>query len=174
MPTRFLKDRRGIASIEFAIALPLMLVGTFGTFEIGRYIRAATRLDDSAEMLADIVAQQTNVTSTTMANFCTGALLTMSPFMTTSFKAAVASVTYSSSTSTRAVDWHDETCGSATPMTNAVALATPLTPNASESAIVVTVTFTYTPTVAIAFTAPMTMTRTAFARPRVGTSVTHS
>lgn len=174
MLRRFSKDRRGIASIEFALVVPFMLVGTFGTFEVGRYIRAATRLDDAAEMYADIIAQQTSVSSTTMTNFCNGALLTMSPFPTASFQAAVASVVYSTSTSTRSVDWHDESCGTATMMTNAVALATPLTPNAGESAIVVTVTFTYTPRVLFVFKTPLTMSRTAFARPRAGSKVTQS
>jgi Flp pilus assembly protein TadG len=174
MFTRFRSDRRGVAGIEFAMLVPLMIIGVFGTYELGRYVRVATRADDAAEMLADIVAQQASVSSSSMANFCTGAQLTMTPFTGTALKAAVASVTYSTSSQTRVSNWEDDSCGNAAAMSNEVTLATSLTPNPGDSAIVVTVTYSYTPSIAVVLAKSFTIKRIAYARPRSGTTVSHS
>ena len=170
----FLRDRRGVAGIEFAIIAPLMIVAVFGTLEIGRFIRAATRVADAASSLADLVAQQSTVTTSSMTNFCNGSLLTLAPLSTSTFSAAVASVTYSSSTGARASDWQDVTCGSATAMTNQVTLATPLTPTSGDSAIVVTATYVYKLSTAVVLAKSITITRVAFSRPRANATVVHS
>ena len=170
----FLANRNGVAGIEFALIAPLMILAVLGTFEVGRYVRASTRVADAASSLADLVGQQTSVTSSSMTNFCNGSLLTLAPLATSTFAAAVASVTYYSSTGTRTSDWQDVTCGSATAMTNQVTLATPLTPNTGDSVIVVKATYVYTLSFATVLGSSLSITRFAYARPRTNATVSHS
>ena len=90
--------------------------------------------------------------------------MTMYPLSGTALKAAVASVTKDAS-STK-VDWNDTACGGATAIANAAALAPTLTPNVSDSVIIVQTSYSYTSPVSYVLAASYTLTATAYARPR--------
>ncbi|RYC28837.1 pilus assembly protein [Lichenibacterium minor] len=170
---RFLRDRHGVVAIEFAMLVPVTILLLFGGFEVTRMVRASLRLNDVAQTVADLVAQQTTVTAASMANFCTGGGLVMTPFSATNLDATVASVTYSSASSSRVLDWQDTTCGSGSAITSPTTLAASYTPNAKDSVVIVQAVYPYVPVVTTLFTTSFTMTRTAYARPRSGTTVTH-
>lgn len=170
---RFLRDRRGVVAIEFAMLVPVTAVLLFGGFEVTRMVRASLRLNDVAQTVADLVAQQTTITAAGMANICNGGGLVMTPFPSTNLDATVASVTYSSSSSSRVLDWQDTTCGSGATIASPTTLAAAYTPNAKDSVIVVRAVYPYVPIVSAPFGMSLTMTRTAYARPRNGTSVSH-
>lgn len=55
---RFIRSVDGIAAVEFALILPLMLVIYLGLVEMSRGLRAAQKLDLVAHTLADLSAQQ--------------------------------------------------------------------------------------------------------------------
>lgn len=170
----FLRDRRGVVAIEFALLMPVMVILLFGGFEATRMVRASMRLNDVAETVADLVAQQTTLTSSGMANICTGGGLVMTPFPTGTLDATVASVTYASTSAGRVLDWQDTSCGNGSNIASPTTLAVSYTPNVKDSVIVVQAVYVYAPLVSSIITAGFTMTRTAYARPRNGTSVTHS
>jgi Flp pilus assembly protein TadG len=52
------RDKDGIAPVEFALTLPLMLMIYLGLVELSRGMRTAQRLDLVAHTLADLTAQQ--------------------------------------------------------------------------------------------------------------------
>lgn len=166
-------NKRAAVAIEFAFIAPVLVLLILGTFELGRFVRASMRVSNAAADLADLVAQQTALTTTAMANFCTGSRMTLTPLPAAAFKAAVVSVTYIS-TGKRISDWQDTTCGAATAMTAQVTLATPLTPTIGDSTIIVTATYAYTLSFATVFAKNVTITRIAFSRPRSGSTITHS
>lgn len=58
VPHRLRGDERGIAAVEFALILPLMLMIYMGLVELSRGMRAAQKLDLVAHTLADLTAQQ--------------------------------------------------------------------------------------------------------------------
>jgi Flp pilus assembly protein TadG len=58
LPRRFRQDEKGIAAVEFALILPLMLMIYLGLVELSRGMRTAQRLDLVAHTLADLTAQQ--------------------------------------------------------------------------------------------------------------------
>lgn len=55
--SRFRHDQRGIAAVEFALLLPLMLMIYMGLVELSRGMRAAQKMDIVAHALADLTAQ---------------------------------------------------------------------------------------------------------------------
>lgn len=59
---RFRRDRRGIAAIEFALVVPLMLVMYLGTIEISAAVSINRKVSRIASTVADLVTQQTEVT----------------------------------------------------------------------------------------------------------------
>jgi Flp pilus assembly protein TadG len=167
----FLKDQRGAAAIEFALLLPVLLTLTIGMFEMAGLISANMKLINSAQLMGNLVAQQTNETNSMTSNFCTGAQDALSPLAATSFKATVASVThYSTGT---AVDWQDTTCGGAT-LSNAATLAASVIPNVGDSVIIVEASYNYTSPVVFVLSSSYGLTQTTYSRPRNVTNVTHS
>lgn len=166
-----LADDGGSAAIEFALVLPLMISLFMGIFEVTRVVSADMRLTAATQSIADIMAQQVNVSLAESANFCNGAKMTMYPLSGTVLKAAVASVTKGASSTT--VNWNDTTCGGATTISNAATLAPTLTPNVNDSVIIVQTSYSYTSPISYVLAASYTLTATAYARPRNVTTVTH-
>ncbi len=169
---RLVAHQGGAALIEFALIVPIMITLFMGLFEVTRVVAADMRLMNAAQSVADMIAQQSNITSTMMTNFCNGGKLAVTPLAGTSLKIAVAEVTNTSAGLT--VDWNDTTCNTATTIANAKTLATSLVPNTNDSVVIVQATFAYTSPVSHVLSSSYTLTQTAYQRPyNVGT-ITHS
>ena len=59
---RFLNDNRGVAAVEFALVVPLMIVMYLGTVEMSGGIAVNKKVSRVAGTVADLVTQQTSVT----------------------------------------------------------------------------------------------------------------
>jgi Flp pilus assembly protein TadG len=59
---RFCSDRRGVAAIEFAFIVPVLLVMYFVTMEASQAIETSKKVSRIGSMVADLVTQQTSVT----------------------------------------------------------------------------------------------------------------
>lgn len=57
-PGAFLKNRRGVAAIEFALITPLLLVFYFFIMELGQGIETSKKVSRVGSMVADLVSQQ--------------------------------------------------------------------------------------------------------------------
>ena len=164
-------DDRGSTVIEFALVLPIMISLFMGIFEVTRVVGADMRLTAATQSIADMMAQQSNVTLAESANFCDGAKMTMYPLPGPSLKAAVASVTKGASSTT--LNWSDVACGSAAAIVGATTLAPTLTPNVGDSVIIVQTTYAYTSPIGYVLATSYTLSATAYARPRIIATVTH-
>ncbi|MGI4763815.1 MAG: TadE/TadG family type IV pilus assembly protein [Janthinobacterium lividum] len=169
---QFIGQDRGAVAVEFALVVPVMLMLLFCGFEASRMASAYMRLNDSAQMLADLVSRQQSVTSKQIDDFCNGVERVMTPFLTVGYSATVASVTRF--TSGVVVDWQDTSCGSGQTMASAATLVSSYIPNINDSVIVVQATYGYHPVVNTVITPSMPMIRIGLARPRGGTPVKHS
>jgi Flp pilus assembly protein TadG len=176
------ENNRGVASLEFAIVLPIMFSLLFATYELSQFVRAQLKVDSAAQSIADLVAQQaagvTSGTSGSLGNFCTAGGLMMTPFAVgtgqSTFTVAIASVTnYTSGGVT--IDWEsDASCSKAATAFGVTAKTlvtspTNLIPTAGtpgDSVIVATVTYVYDSPIQYFFPGLLTLTHTAFARPR--------
>ncbi len=169
---RLAANQEGTAALEFALILPIMVALFMGIFEVSCAVGAGMRLNAAAQSMADMLAQQANVSVAESANFCSGAKMTMYPLAGTSLKIAVASVTRGASSVT--LDWTDTVCGNATAIANPTTLAPLLTPNVNDSVVIVQATFAYTSPISYVLAAAYALTSTAYARPRNVTTVSHS
>jgi Flp pilus assembly protein TadG len=168
-------DQSGLAAVEFAIILPIMLLLFLGSFETTNLVLAYMKLEASAETAADLVAQarvNTVLQSTDFTNITNAAKQVLSPLPTsgTLLKIAFASVTYN--TGSAVIDWHTEV-NSATPITTAtipnnVSLANlgSQTSGSTDSVIIVTLTYSYSSPFTYVLSSSYTLTESAFNRPR--------
>jgi len=76
----FLRDCEGLAAIEFAFILPLMLVLFFGTVEFSQGVAVDRKVTIMARTLADLTSQNTSVTTTQLNNFFAAATAVMTPY----------------------------------------------------------------------------------------------
>lgn len=58
---RFLADRRGVAAIEFAFIVPVLLVMYFTTMEASQAIETSKKVSRIGSMVADLVTQQQTI-----------------------------------------------------------------------------------------------------------------
>lgn len=59
--TRFCSDRRGIAAIEFAFIVPVLLIMYFVTMEASQAIETSKKVSRIGSMVADLITQQQTV-----------------------------------------------------------------------------------------------------------------
>jgi Flp pilus assembly protein TadG len=78
---RFRRDRRGVAAIEFALIVPILLLLALGCFEVPRYVLLWQRLERAASGVSDLVAQADEpMTSTQMTDIMSAAKILMLPY----------------------------------------------------------------------------------------------
>lgn len=160
---RFIKDLRGVAAVEFALIAPVMLVMLIGTIELSNYMMAARRADAAAYTAADLISQETDITTSDLDEIFQASRLIMSPFNDTDLALGAASVRYDNSTGNPTEDWSGSYNGGS--VNNAATLATGMG-SAGESVIIVTATYAYTPILGIILSGTYTLSETIITRPR--------
>ena len=169
------RDRSGVATIEFALIVPILLVIFFGSYETANLILAYMKLEDAAETAADLVAQaKVNdvLQSTDFTNFTNAAEQVLSPLPTSGsqLQIAYASVTYS--TGSPVIDWHVEVNGASALTINNISTSQDLanlgseTTGSTDSVVIAQLTYAYTSSFSHVLASAYTLSETAYNRPR--------
>ena len=170
------RDCSGVAAIEFAFLVPIMLIIFFGSYEAANLVLAYMKLENAAETAADLIAQTLVTTpflqSTDFTNFTNAVEQVLSPLPTSGgqLKIAYASITYS--TGSPVIDWHFEVNG-ATALTIAnitssqnLANLGSETSGSTDSVIVAQLTYAYSSAFSHVLKPSYTLSELAFTRPR--------
>lgn len=70
---RFRKDRKGLAAVEFALILPLLITLFFGVVEVSMMLSARASVSSVASVTADLIAQKSTLTPSDITNVFTAA-----------------------------------------------------------------------------------------------------
>jgi Flp pilus assembly protein TadG len=98
-------DRSGIAAIEFAMIVPIMLVMFFGTLEFSSGVAVDRKVTLMARTLSDLTSQATSVADTDLTNFFAANLAIMTPYDPTPVKATITELYVDPSTLKARVQW---------------------------------------------------------------------
>ena len=101
---RALRDRRGVAALEFALIAPIMIVMFFGISELGQGLLAERRVSHATSSLGDLAAQLQNVAQSDADDMFAASADILAPLSTTPLKLRVTSVTGNSKGLPK-VDW---------------------------------------------------------------------
>ena len=93
MLSRLGSDRRGVAAVEFALIAPIMIVLYMGLAELSLAMMAERRAAHSASIVADLVAQSSQMDGAQMTDIFNVGNAILKPFPTTPLKIRVTSVT---------------------------------------------------------------------------------
>ncbi|MBK8082639.1 MAG: pilus assembly protein [Devosia sp.] len=88
---RLAREERGVAAVEFALILPLLILLYFGTVEAASLFTVDRRVATVASTMADLVSREKKSISqgSTLANYFQAANGIMQPYPTTSLKQVV-------------------------------------------------------------------------------------
>src|SRR3954470_20871040 len=86
---RFLRDKRGVSAVEFAMLLPLMITLYLGGVEVSSAIAVDRKVTQVARTLGDLVAQSTTLNATDMTNILNAASSVVQPYSSSLIKVTV-------------------------------------------------------------------------------------
>ncbi|CUW38437.1 conserved protein of unknown function (TadE-like,15-56) [Magnetospirillum sp. XM-1] len=78
---RLIGDKRGVAAVEFALTLPIMITALLGTVEITNLVKSYGKTVSAAQTVADLTAQSSSLTSTQMDSIRTAAQRVLDPLV---------------------------------------------------------------------------------------------
>ena len=166
---RFLRDKRGISAVEFAMLLPLMITLYLGGVEISQAVAIDRKVTLIARTLADLVAQATTVSNADMSNILNATTAIIVPYSDGKLKITVSSVTIDNNGVAK-VTWSDTKNGTARAVGSTVTLPAALNV-ANTSLIWAESQYAYTPTVGYIITGTKNLTDQIYMRPRLSDTV---
>jgi Flp pilus assembly protein TadG len=101
---RFLRRQDGVAAVEFALVLPIMLLVYIGTVEASALITMDRRVQSVTGTLGDLVARSnTNISATTMRDYFRAASGVMTPYPADDLEQVVTQVRVNADRTTQVV-----------------------------------------------------------------------
>jgi Flp pilus assembly protein TadG len=164
------RDSRGVAAVEFALLLPILLLLYFGVVELTQGAMTQQATDHVASTVGDLVSQSSSITSAQVTDIFSVGDTVMYPYPTTSLEMRVSSLTADGSGSVT-VAWSQASGMSALAKGSSVGglPANVIAPN--ESAIMSESQYTYTPVFGQIMPTPVVFKQKAYFHPRLSTTV---
>ncbi|TAJ31245.1 TadE/TadG family type IV pilus assembly protein [Bosea sp. (in: a-proteobacteria)] len=151
----FREDRKGVALVEFAVALPVMLVAYLGTVDVTQMVMASRKVTQLTSALADLTARAQIVAPADVNNIFDAAQMILAPFSSTPAKMVISNVVIDS-TGTARVCWSSQRNSAALARGTTVTLPTALrVPN--TSVIMARASYDYTPITGYVITGAVTL-----------------
>src|SRR5882672_10744069 len=98
-------DIRGLAAIEFAMVVPVMLLLFFGTDEFASGIAVNRKVTLMARTLSDLTSQNVTVTDTQLTNIRNASTAIMTPYSATPVKSTITELYVDPTTKVAKVQW---------------------------------------------------------------------
>ncbi len=173
---RLRKDVRGVGAVEFALIAPLLLFLYITSFELTIGLSVSKRVTRTASTIADLVTQQSKVTTSDLQQMTSVANAVFTPYKPENLKIKVTGVTLDTS-SNPTVAWSWAQDGSR-PYANASSVNVPTDMRSASTFLVraeVSVThqlLMFMPGLMPSNLQTITLNREFYYRQRVGTSIT--
>lgn len=173
---RFAVERTGVAAVEFALVLPIMLMVYLGTTEASALISMDRKVQSVAGALGDLVARENaTISRTTLQDYFQASSGIMSPYVPTGLKQIVTSVQVKAD-GTTVVAWSEPyTTGDAEMVAKGhevgkpYALPRDMTDIAKGSYVIVSeASYSYKPLYGLVFDQAVDLYRESFYVPRFG------
>ncbi|MES1198984.1 MAG: TadE/TadG family type IV pilus assembly protein [Pseudomonadota bacterium] len=161
---RFLRNRKGLAAVEFALIAPMMVFLLFGATELIDALDVDQRAQNAASSIADVVSRDTEVSNDEVSGLWSSLDLLMYPDSAAAASACITSYSINA-TGTATAQWHEVHNGfGACPSSDVHLTASMKQPN--SSLIVAEVHYTYTPRLNFVFNGAFTLSHITYRRSR--------
>jgi Flp pilus assembly protein TadG len=168
----FLAATEGIAAVEFALLLPLLLLILFGTIEVGTAIVIKSKLRTAASTVAEIANQYTAIQNSDMTAILSAAAAIITPYAISNTSVVISEITINGQ-GDATVAWSDSLNGTARVTGSSIAVPSGIA-IANTVLLLGEARYLYTPGFGYAMTGSMTMNENLYAVPRSGASIARS
>jgi Flp pilus assembly protein TadG len=173
---RFARAERGVALVEFAFTLPVMVILYLGSIAVTQGMMTDRKVTLLARSIGDITAQDTDISSAERDNIFNAGRVVMAPYDSgaTVLRMRVTSVRVRADSST-CVEWSMGPQGSSFLRTagSSVNDVVPASIRAANTWLIMSeVEYTYTPIVGEDITGQLNLTERLYMRPRLSQQVT--
>jgi Flp pilus assembly protein TadG len=169
---RKLRDHtEGVAAIEFALVIPLVIIVYAGGFEIVQAATVNRKLTDTTVQLANVTTQYTSVATADLNNIFAASSQIMAPYPTGSLTIVVTEVQTDASKHGTVAWSQGYPTGTPCLAKNSVVTLPAGFASAGAYYILVQTTYSYAPTIGSAFVHTIPMTDQIFMVPRQSTSI---
>jgi Flp pilus assembly protein TadG len=167
---RLARDDKGVAAVEFALVVPIVIIVYAAGFEIAQASTVYRKLTDTTVQLANVTSQYTSVLTSDVNTIMGASSEIMAPYSTTPLTIVVTEV--STDTNSKAtVVWSVPYQGG-TALAKGSTVAMPANfASASSYYILVQSTYAYSPTVGVNLVKSIPMTDQIFMVPRQSASI---
>jgi Flp pilus assembly protein TadG len=166
----FRRDHHGVAAVEFAMILPVMLTIYLGSVEAGDGFAIDLKVTEVARDVADLATQYVTIDNSDMSSILNASAAIIAPYSAANIVVTVSEVT-TDSAGNATVTWSDSLNGTARPVGQKIPLPTSLQmPN--TSLILGEVSYNYAPSLGYALTGTIILSDDYFLSPRLSNSVT--
>ena len=178
----FGRDRGGVAAIEFAMIVPIMVMLFFGTVEFSQALTADRRVAQMASTTADLVAQYDTLSVAQVCNIFKISKSLLLPYPTSDLTISVTNL-QKTGTGTPAGSWSEDLgCSGSGPYQGAYSTAVPAgllpdqTAGTSTCVVMAEVKYTFKPTIGyfLSPTAGVPLAEKFYLKPRKSTCVTRT
>ena len=138
----FSTDRRGMAAVEFALLLPVLLILYLGAFEGSQAISANRKVEAVASTVGDLVSRSSSMDATRLSNITAISAAILNPFTTDGLVMTVTTVKVDA-TGKATVDWSKASTGSGLAAGSAYALPSDLKAFTDTYLVFSTVSYPY-------------------------------
>jgi len=165
-------DRRGVAALEFALVVPVVIIVYLAGFEVMEAATVYRKLTDTTVQIANVTAQFTTMSSTDVTKVLGASSQIMTPYSTSNLSIVLSEVT-TDNAGKGSVTWSQAYQGTA------LAAGAPVTmpggfKTANTSYLLVQTTYAYQPVIGGAFIRPISMTNQMFMLPRSSSSIPYT
>lgn len=166
----FLASEDGIAAVEFALLLPIMLLLYFGGVEVTQAVMVNRQVTQTADTVTNIVCQYTTISqSTQMPDILNAATQVMSPNSTANLQVVVSAISIDSH-GNATVAWSQTLNGTA--LSTGAAVTVPSSLDIANTTLILgQVTYAYSPTYDFMHVGPFNMSSTVYMSPRDSTTI---
>ncbi|HXC54263.1 MAG TPA: TadE/TadG family type IV pilus assembly protein [Rhizomicrobium sp.] len=166
---KFWRAKDGLAAIEFAMLAPVLAAMFLGSIELADALDCEQKVTGMAATAADLVAQETQIKNSDIANVFSAINSIVFPYPTTGLKIVVSSLVDNGSGGGK-VAWSDAQNTSARVVGTNVTVPTGVI-TSGGSVILTEVTYPYASPVSDYLTGTTNMSETFYARPRRSTTI---
>jgi Flp pilus assembly protein TadG len=162
-------DCRGLAAVEFAMVVPIMLVMFFGTVEFSSGVAVNRKVTLMARTLSDLTSQSTTVDDPTLTNFFAASAAIMTPYSKTPTQSTITELYVDPTTLAARVQWSQ----GAAPHAVGTAMTIPAELKIAGTYLIWSeVSYQYTPTIGYVMgKTGVNLNDLAYTRPRQSTCV---
>jgi Flp pilus assembly protein TadG len=166
---RFVRDRRGVSAVEFALVLPVMLALYIGGVEVGDGFAISFKSTLAARTVTDLASQYISIDNSDMSNILGAASTVLTPYATSNVVVTLSEITTNAQGVGKIV-WSNSLNGTARVVGATITLPTKLQ-TANITIMFGEVTYPYTPAMGYVLTGTITIYESFYFYPRMSTTI---